>query len=121
MDDVLNFVEGHRNVYLYLPDKIEVKKCPKQWLVNIVFTVVKDDFSQFGRQQIEARNSKIAIEKDLMIDMDPEVAEAFAASTSISCKYLFRILKWNLYFLLFLLINSKQGHWGQHAQGGLEA
>ena len=47
MDDVLNFIEGYQDVYLYLPDKIDIKKCPKQWLVNIVFTVIGADFGNF--------------------------------------------------------------------------
>ena len=56
-----------------------------------------------------------------MIDMDPEVAEAFAASTAVSCKYIFYFLKWNLYPLLFHLTHSIQGHWCQYAQGGFQA
>ena len=84
LDDVMAFADQHQEVYRYLPDKIEVRKCPKQWIVNVIYTIVKDDFGQWVKEQIEERNIKVAIEKDLMIDMDPEIAEAFAASTAVS-------------------------------------
>jgi len=38
------------------------------------------------KQQIENRNRKVAVEKNLLIEMDPEVAEIYAASTAVSSK-----------------------------------
>ena len=40
------------------------------------------------KQQIENRNRKVAVEKNLLIEMDPEVAEIYAASTAVSSKLL---------------------------------
>ena len=37
---------------------------------------------------MEKRNDKIKAEQDMMIDMDPEIAEIFKASQSVSGKYL---------------------------------
>ena len=37
---------------------------------------------------MEKRNDKIKAEQDMMIDMDPEIAEIFRASQSVSGKYL---------------------------------
>ena len=33
------------------------------------------------------RNDKLKMEQDLMIELDPEIAEIFKASTSVSGKY----------------------------------
>ena len=44
IDDVLAFANQHQEVYKYLPDKIEIKKCPKGWIVDVVYTVVKGEF-----------------------------------------------------------------------------
>ena len=44
-------------------------------------------FDDWVKEQIEARNSKVAVDKDIMISIDPEIAAAFNNSTSVSCKY----------------------------------
>ena len=44
---------------------------------------------------MEKRNDKIKAEQDMMIDMDPEIAEIFRASQSVSGKY-----RYPIHFLL---------------------
>lgn len=83
---MLIFIQEHREVFKYLPDQVEIQKCPKQWLINVIYTVVQDPFGVWVKQQIESRNQRVAVVKNLLIDMDPEVAEAFAASTAVSSK-----------------------------------
>ena len=55
--------------------------------MNVAFTVVGDPFSAWVKAQVEARNARVTAERDLMIEMDAGVAEAFAASTAVSRKY----------------------------------
>ncbi len=59
---------------------------PKQWLINVVYSGIGEDFSIFVKRQIEARNSKVTKEKNLMVNMDPEIMAAFQASTHVSRK-----------------------------------
>ena len=59
---------------------------PKQWLVNMVYSLVQEDFAEWVKNHIDARNKKVTVTHNLMIDMDPEVAAAFAASTAVSSK-----------------------------------
>ena len=40
---------------------------------------------------MDKRNDKIKAEQDMMIDMDPEIAEIFKASQSVSGKYQYSI------------------------------
>ena len=70
----------------WLPDLAEIPRLPKEFLANISYTVVGKQFSDWVKQQIEARNEKITIEKQLNIDLDPELAAAFNASTAVSSK-----------------------------------
>ena len=84
---MITIIEQHQDVIKYLPDKQEIKKVPKQWLINVMYTVIKAPFGQWVRQQIEERNRRIAVDKNMLIDMDPEIAEAYAASTAVSSKY----------------------------------
>jgi hypothetical protein len=65
-----------------MPDtKLELRSLPKQWVVNVGWTVVGDDFGQWVKKQIEARNEKLAMEQGVLIEMDPDVAAVFHASS----------------------------------------
>ena len=65
---------------------IEIPRLPKDFLANVAFTVVGKPFGDWVKSQIEARNQKIIIERQLNIDLDPELAAAFNASTAVSSK-----------------------------------
>jgi hypothetical protein len=70
-----------------LPDEADLAKLPRQWVINLVNSLVGQPFSSWVGQQIEQRNSVLAAKNDLMIDLDPEIAKAFHTSTSISSKF----------------------------------
>ena len=57
---------------------------PKQFIVNVLYTSLGDTFSNWVKDRIVERNEKVVKEKNLMIDMDPAVANAFANSTAVS-------------------------------------
>ena len=61
-------------------------KLPKGWIANVAYTLVGDDFATWIMNQVDARNLKIAQDRNLMINLDPEIAAAFAASTSVARK-----------------------------------
>ena len=69
-----------------------MKKLPKQWIVNVAYSVLGDTFSFWVKEQIEQRNTLIADKGNLLIELDPEVAAAFHASTAVSRKC-YRIFK----------------------------
>ena len=56
--------------------------------MNVTYTIAGDDFATWVKDNIEERNSKVTKQKDLMINMDADVAAAFQASTHVSCKFL---------------------------------
>jgi len=70
----------------YLPDSKDVPRLPRQWLLNVIYTVVGQEFAAWINLQIERRNQERASEQQLMIDLDPEVAKAFRASTHVSTR-----------------------------------
>ena len=73
-------------MFQYMPDQQEIHKVPKQWLCNVANSILKNIFSDWVKKQVEIRNRKITEEKDMLIEMDPEIAAAFAASTKVSRK-----------------------------------
>ena len=45
---------------MYYPVKQEIRKLPKQWIANVAYSVLGDDFSDWVKEQIEARNEHVA-------------------------------------------------------------
>jgi hypothetical protein len=69
---------------IHLPDAKEICKCPKQWLVNIIYSVVGEDFADWVKQRIKERNDKVTVLRDLNISIHPEVLAAFQSSNAVS-------------------------------------
>ena len=69
-----------------MPDAQEIHKVPKQWLCNIANSILKDTFAEWVKGQVEVRNEAVKSKKNMMIQMDPEIAAAFAASSKVSRK-----------------------------------
>ena len=87
LKDIADFLsQGHEHVWLYMPDRQEIHKVPKQWLANICNSILKNIFADWVKLKIEERNLKVKTKQNMMIDMDQELAAAFAASTKVSGK-----------------------------------
>ena len=70
-----------------MPIHKEMAKLPKQWIVNVAYTLLGEPFADWVMSQIEARNTKMAKERDLMINVDLAIAAAWQQSTHVSRKY----------------------------------
>ena len=87
VNDICDFLQSHQHVARYLPDLSEIRRLPKEFLANVSYTAIGKPFGDWVRQQIETRNQKLAIDRQLNIELDPELAQAFHASTAISSKF----------------------------------
>ena len=67
----------------------EILKFPRAYIGNVIHTLVGKPFADWVKKQIDLRNEKVKEEKDMMIEMDPEIARIFRQSTSVSGKYSF--------------------------------
>jgi hypothetical protein len=70
----------------YMPDDRDIPKLPRQWVINVAYTVIGPGFMEWVDGQVLARNRKLETEQNLTIDMDPAVMAAFLASTAVSSK-----------------------------------
>ena len=84
--EICNFLMQHQHIAEWLPDLREIPRLPKEYLGNIAFTVLGDTFGDWVKAQIEARNTKVLVERNNNIEMDPEMAAAFNQSTAVSSK-----------------------------------
>ena len=89
----MEFIDDYPDVADYLPDEIDLPKTPKQWLVNVIAAVLGTPFKKWVGQQVEERNALMAEKRELMISMDPEMAQKFVNSTHVSSKCFFNILQ----------------------------
>ena len=79
-------MKPYNNIGDYLPEPKEISKLPKQWIANVCATILKGTFSNWVREKVNERNEKLLVKSGLTIQMDPEIAEAFKASTKLSSK-----------------------------------
>ena len=80
----MNHAMGIDAVKERLPDPKDIMRLPKQYLINVVYTIVGQQFAQWVKEKVEERNNKVSVDKGLLIEVDDEIANAFAASTAIS-------------------------------------
>ena len=70
----------------YLPEDRDLPRLPRQWLLNVSYTVLGEPFKGWVQNEIELRNEELATKQKLYIEMDPEIAKAFHSSFNISSK-----------------------------------
>ena len=90
--DMQGFTKQYPGVTSYFPIEKEVEKLPRQYIANVIYTVVGQPFAVWVKSQMEKRNDKIKAEQDMLIDMDPEIAEIFKSSQSVSGKSLYMLV-----------------------------
>ena len=76
MKEIRQFLDVHHPyVYKYLPEPdLELPKTPKQYIADVCATVLQDKFSNWVKQQIAARHDRVSVKKDMIVQMDPEMA-----------------------------------------------
>ena len=81
------FCSGYPEVDNYLPDEIDLKKVPKQWLVNVCAAVIGEPFKRWVWDRVVDRNNEMNSKHEVMIAADKDIAERFHASNHVSSKY----------------------------------
>jgi hypothetical protein len=82
---MLEFAKGYPDVGRALPEvEKEVLKLPRQYVANIIYTLVGMAFKRWVGARVDARHKKVAEDKNLNIAMDPEIAAIYRASMAVS-------------------------------------
>ena len=63
---------------MHFPVVRELRKFPRQYICNVIHTVVGEPFAKWVSNRVTARNTKVAVVHNLNIKLDPRVAAAFA-------------------------------------------
>jgi len=67
-----------------LPPDREIKKLSRQYIANVIFTLVGSPFQTWVDTGISNRNIKVTQERNLNIEMDEDVARIFRESNAVS-------------------------------------
>ena len=87
ISQVFNYIKTmEKGIIDYLPDERDCYRLPRQYMLNLVYTLSGETFANWVQSNIAERNNELAAKQDLMIEMDPQIAKAFAESTQISSK-----------------------------------
>jgi hypothetical protein len=78
--EILSEASRYPETEQYLPEEDEFKRLPRQWLINVAYTIIGTAFSDWAQERIEARNKKLVEVQKLAIDIDPEILRCFHAS-----------------------------------------
>lgn len=90
IEDFIEYAEGHPNqeAMRALPsERKEILKLPRSYIANVIRTIIGQEFEDWVREKVNARNQRVQDEREVAIMMDPEIEAIFRASTSTSGKY----------------------------------
>ena len=62
----------------------EREKMPRQYVINVIYTLAGQQFRSWVDELVDKRHQEIAEQKQLYIELDPEVAKAFHESKAVS-------------------------------------
>jgi len=83
---ILTKVGDNPDFVLHMPIVREMQKVGKQWIINVAYTIIGDQFAEWVMNMVTERNLKVQREGNKMINIDPEIKAAWQQSTHISCK-----------------------------------
>lgn len=116
----MGFLERNPSCNPYFPIEKEMVKLPKQWIINVIYSKIGENFADWVKERIVARNAAIVEKQKLAINMDPAVALAFQNSNAISSKYNDSHFYWSYSYLLFSFHCSIFWHWSKPVESGVE-
>ena len=113
IERIIQTARKDSQISLYLPEDRDMHKVPRQWLINVVYTVIGEPFRAWVTNEIAHRNEELAKKQKLLIEMDPEVARAFHSSVNISSKcihWLILRIEHDSIFLFHTASNGSSAH-----------
>ena len=82
--EILDYGMGFRVVVDALPILRETKKMARQYVCNVIYTLVGKDFQKWVYERCQQRNEKLADDHNTAIQLDPRIAAAFEKSSFVS-------------------------------------
>ena len=85
VEAMLDFASQYPNAMRVFPEsKKETMKMPRQYIANCIFTIVGEPFKLWVNERVDERHKKVLDDREMGIEMDPEVYAIFAANKAVS-------------------------------------
>ena len=109
LEKIWNHLGNYPNIKIYFPIEREVRRLPKQFIINLAYSCIGQDFATWVKNIVDERNKRLALNRDMLIEMDPDVFAAFKRSTAVSSKYIFLyLLEYSISYTIILLHSIKR-------------
>ena len=73
----------------YLPDERDWVHIDKHWLCDVMYSLDSDGISEMVHDAMEIRKENLEKNRNLLVEMKPEFADALSKCQYFSCKILF--------------------------------
>ena len=84
--DILKFASTKINIADYMPEYEYSKEPNREWVCNVVNTLLSDDFKEFIDQIVNERKQSLIDSQNFRITAKPEFIQLFKESKSVSLK-----------------------------------
>ena len=71
----------------YLPDENDVHRLPRNFVINLMYSIIGPEVRQFVMHVVEERNQAVLNNQRMALELDQDIREAFERSTSVACKF----------------------------------
>jgi len=81
LSEIFKYAVTKKEIHVYFPDcNAEIKKLPRNFIIDLIYSAVGEEFRQWVAEKIKARNLKVIEKQDLDLKLDPEILKAFKNS-----------------------------------------
>ena len=85
IEQFLTYANGFDAVMQAFPTEYkECKKLPRQYIINVIYTIVGQPFRAWCNDKVDARHAGVVEKRDLTILMDPQIAAVYRESKAVS-------------------------------------
>ena len=82
--DLLRFASSKVNIKDYLPDYKYIKEPNREWLCNVINSLIQEEFHEFIQEKVDKRRKELIKSQNLGIAIKPEFEALFANSNAVS-------------------------------------
>ena len=86
ISDILDFAAAHTDILNYLPEYDYNKEPSREWICNVINTLIPREFKEFIDLKVEERKKSIIDNQNFKITAKPEFLQLFKESKSVSLR-----------------------------------
>jgi hypothetical protein len=94
---MFEFAQNYQEVQEYFPEERDRHKLPRQWIIDVMSSVIKEPFLQWVAEGVKWRNQQRISKNNLAVKVKSEILKIFLESSHVPSKKLYKIQFKNLF------------------------